>query len=118
MDFIDHEATEDPSENNTLVFSDDQEELTNDEMDDFINDTDQPRYDVSFYKQLDPGNIDIITNLLTKQETLRWRFMRMMSSFLETRTHNLSFKNLTIETMLSLINFQGLKDLSKNLKVH
>lgn len=58
MDFIDHEATEDPLENNTLVFSDDEEELTNDEMDDFINDTDQPRDDVIFYRQLDPGNID------------------------------------------------------------
>ena len=54
MEFIDHEATEDPSENNSLVFSDDEEEIMNDEMEDFIDDTDQSRDDVSFYRQLDP----------------------------------------------------------------
>ena len=58
MEFIDHEDTEDPSESNSLVFSDDEEEIMNDEMDDFIDDTDQSRDDVSFYRQLDPDNLE------------------------------------------------------------
>ena len=33
MEFIDHEATEYPAENNQLVFSDNEEAITNDEMD-------------------------------------------------------------------------------------
>ena len=43
MEFIDHEDTEDSSESNSLVFSDDEEEIMNDEMEDFIDDTDQSR---------------------------------------------------------------------------
>ena len=34
MEFIDHEATEDQTESNPVVFSDDEEEITNDEMED------------------------------------------------------------------------------------
>ena len=47
MEFIDHKATEEHAGDNLVVFSDD-EELTSDEMEDFI-DTKQPRDDVSFY---------------------------------------------------------------------
>ena len=35
---------------------------------------------------------------------------------METRTHNLNFMCLRIEKMLRLINFQGVKDLSKKFK--
>lgn len=58
MEFIDHEATEDHTESNPVVFSDDEEEITNDEMEDYINDTNQPREDVRFYRQLDPDNLE------------------------------------------------------------
>ena len=50
MEFIDHGATEEHAESNLLVFSDDEEELTNDEMEDFIDDIEQPKEDVSFYR--------------------------------------------------------------------
>ena len=58
MEFTDHEATEYPAENNQLVFSDNEEAITNDEMEDFIDNTDQPKEDVSFYRQLDPDNLE------------------------------------------------------------
>ena len=48
MEFIDHEATEEHAGDNLVVFSDD-EELTSDEMEDFIEDIKQPREHVSFY---------------------------------------------------------------------
>ena len=41
-----------------LVFSDDEEEKITDELDDFSDNSKQPGEDVSFYKQLDPLNID------------------------------------------------------------
>ena len=50
MEFIDHGATEEHAESNLLVFSDDEEELTNDEMEDFIDDIEQPKEDPSFYR--------------------------------------------------------------------
>ena len=55
MEFISAEAEED----RPLVSSDDQKyEKTTDELDDFIDDSTQPQEDVSFYKQLDPNNIE------------------------------------------------------------
>ena len=55
MDFTEFEASE---ENPPPAFSDDDEEITNDEIDDFIDDTDKQREVVSFYRQLDPENIE------------------------------------------------------------
>ena len=55
MDFVLNEATED----RPLVFSDyEEEEKITDELDDFIDNGPQPEEDISFYRQLDPGNID------------------------------------------------------------
>ena len=55
MEFISAEAEED----RPLVFSDDEkDEKTTDELDDFIDDSTQPQEVVSFYKQLDPNNIE------------------------------------------------------------
>ena len=55
MEFISADAEED----RPLASSDDQKyEKTTDELDDFIDDSTQPQEDVSFYKQLDPNNIE------------------------------------------------------------
>lgn len=56
MEFIHQEHS---FENNQLlVLSDDEDELTNDEMENFIDDRDWPEDGVSFYRQLDPENIE------------------------------------------------------------
>ena len=55
MDFTVKEAMDD----GPLVFSDDEkEEKTSGELDDFIDNGPQPEEDVSFYRQLDPENIN------------------------------------------------------------
>ena len=40
------------------MFSDDEDQITNDEMEDFIDDVNQQDDDISFYRQLDPENIE------------------------------------------------------------
>ena len=55
MEFIDPQAIE---ESQPLTFSDDDEEIKSDEMEDFIDDTEQTEENVSFYRQLDPQNLD------------------------------------------------------------
>ena len=57
MDFIELELVEEPQKNQPLNFSED-EEMTSDEMENFIDDSEQPREDVSFYRKLDPDNLD------------------------------------------------------------
>ena len=52
------EATENPQENQPLVISDDDVEMTNDEMENFIDDKGQPREDVNFYRKFDPDNLN------------------------------------------------------------
>ena len=55
MDFILNEAMDD----GPLVFSDnEEEEKTADELNDFTDNSPHPEEDVSFYRQVDPGNID------------------------------------------------------------
>ena len=49
MDFIEAEAVESNTEQ-PLVFSDEEEEKITDELDDFIDKSEQPEYDVSFYR--------------------------------------------------------------------
>ena len=58
MKLIDMEATEDPQENQPLVFSDDDVEMTNDEIENFIDDSGQPRESVSFCRKFDPDNLN------------------------------------------------------------
>ena len=48
MDFIDFEASEDITDNEPLVFSDDDDKINNDKIEDFIDDTDQQREGISF----------------------------------------------------------------------
>ena len=50
MDFIQSEAIDESQQNEPHNFSDD-DEKTNDEMDDFIDDSEQPMEDVSFYRK-------------------------------------------------------------------
>ena len=52
------EATEDSQENQPLVFSDNDEEMANDEVNNFIDDNEQRREDVSFYRKFDPDNLN------------------------------------------------------------
>ena len=55
MESISAEAQED----RPLVFSDDKkDQKTTDELEDFIDDSTQPQEDGSFYRQLDPNNIE------------------------------------------------------------
>ena len=54
MECISNEAAED----GPLVFSDNEDEKIIDELDDFIDNVPQPEKDVSFYRQLDPVNLD------------------------------------------------------------
>ena len=117
MEFIDHEATEDQTESNPVVFSDDEEEITNDEMEDYIDDTNQPRDDVRFYRQLDPDNLEHYPKFPNQTRDPILTVYEEDELFLEKRTHNLNFMCLKIEAMLRLINFQGLKNLSKNLTI-
>ena len=54
MDYIAFEANE---ENPPLIFCGVEDEIINNEMEDFIDDTDQQREDINLYRQLDPENI-------------------------------------------------------------
>ena len=56
MDFIEFEASEE--NNQPLVFSDDADENIPDKMDNFIDDIDQQGEGASFYRQLDPENVE------------------------------------------------------------
>ena len=57
MEFIETESVESNNQQ-PLVFSDNKEEKITDELYDFIDNSDQPGEDVSFYRQLDPLNTD------------------------------------------------------------
>lgn len=57
MDLIHFEA-EESQENQALTFSDNDDEMINNEAENFIDDNEQPEKDVIFYSKLDPGNID------------------------------------------------------------
>ena len=57
MDFIEFKATEESQENQPLTFSN-RGEMTNDEMENFIDDSKQPKEDVSYYRKLDPENLN------------------------------------------------------------
>ena len=58
MEFIDMEATKDSQENQPLVFSDDDVAMKNDEINNFIDDSEQPREDISFYRTFVPDNLN------------------------------------------------------------
>ena len=57
MEFIQLVATEESQQNEPQNVSDDDEKI-NDEMDDFIDDSEQPSEGVSLYRKLDPENIN------------------------------------------------------------
>ena len=84
-------------------------------MEDFIDDTDQPREDVSFHRQFNPDNLEHCYKFPNQIRDPR------QAAYEDDKPHfgdagNLKFMCLKIETMLSLINFKGLKNLSKNSK--
>ena len=56
MDFIRFEVIDESRQNKTLNFSDDHE--TTEQNENFIDDSEQPKEDVSLYRKLDPENID------------------------------------------------------------
>ena len=58
MGFIESEAIEESTNNQPLVFYDDEDEITKNEIKDFIDDFDQQKEGVSFYGQLDPENVE------------------------------------------------------------
>ena len=77
MDFIDLEAAKESLDNQPLIFSED-EEMTNDEMDNFIDNGNQQREGVSFYRQLespnqtrDPQNLNDYPKFLNHTRDLR-----------------------------------------------
>ena len=101
MDFIHFEATNESQQNKPLEFSYD--EKTNVEAG-FIDDSEQPMEDVSFYRKLDPENIDhynkfpnLIPGLLC---------MKTMKCFLVLKTHNLNCMICKIEKLLNLISLR------------
>ena len=51
------EAIEESTNNQLLVFSDHEDEITNDEID-FVDDSEQQREGVRFYRKLDPENVE------------------------------------------------------------
>ena len=55
MDFVDLEAAEESLDNQPLIFSED-EEMTNYEMDGFIDNSNQQRESVSLYRQVESPN--------------------------------------------------------------
>ena len=55
MDFIQFEAIHESQQNETINFSDDEKA---DQDENFIDDSEQPMEDVSFYRKFDPENID------------------------------------------------------------
>ena len=55
MDFIQFEAIDESQQNETINFSDDEK---TDEDKNFMDDSEQPMEDVSFYRKFDPENID------------------------------------------------------------
>ena len=110
MDFIDFEASEDITDNEPVVLSDEEDEINNDQIGDFIDDTDQQREGVNFYKRLKPKKFP---NQIRNPEN---QSMRMMIHFLALRTHSQSFIILWIENLLPSINLRDLKVLLKNLK--
>ena len=60
MDFIQFEATDESQQNETIDFSDDNDDddEKTDQDKNFINDSEQPMEVVSFYRKLDPENIN------------------------------------------------------------
>ena len=40
------------------MFSDDEDQITNDEMEDFIDDVNEQEDGISFHRQLDPENVE------------------------------------------------------------
>ena len=57
MEFIETETGKDNNQQ-PLIFPDDEEEKITDQLDDFIDNSEQPGEVVSFYRQPDPLNID------------------------------------------------------------
>ena len=115
MKCINLEASE--GNNQLLVSFDDEDEITNDEMEDFIDDGDQQQDDVSFYRQLDPENIEHykFPNQTTNPKEAIYEDDEPYCGSEET--HSLNCIIPKIESLLILINFMDLKNLSRNSRI-
>ena len=58
MDFIQFEAIDESQQNETIDFLDDDDDEKTDQDKNFINDSKQPMEVMSFYRKLDPENIN------------------------------------------------------------
>ena len=92
MDFIRFEAIVESQRNETIDFSDDQK---TDQGENFIDDRNEPMEDVSFYRKLDPENIDHYYKF-PNLEILGLQYMEMIKCFLVLRTHSLNCLQLKI----------------------
>ena len=84
MDFIQLEDNDESQQNEPQNFSDDNEK-NNDEMDDFTDDSEQPMEDVSFYRKLDPGNIDNYIKFLNQTRNPRVAVYEVDEMFFGTK---------------------------------
>ena len=116
MECINLEASE--GNNQLLVSFDDEDEITNDEMEDFIDDGDQQQDDVSFYRQLDPENIEHyhkFPNQTTNPKEAIYEDDEPYCGSEETDSLNCIIPK--IESLLISINFMDLKNLSRNSRI-
>ena len=117
MEFIQLEADEDsqyqPISNEV---DDDYEELTNNEMEDFIDNSQGPEEDLSFYQNL--NNQDQYYNFPNQTQNLRNAISEDCEIILVmVKTLNQNFMLRRIEILLNLIIFLDLRNLSRNSKI-
>ena len=116
MECINLEASE--GNNQLLVSFDDEDEITNDEMEDFIDDGDQQQDDVSIYRQLGPENIEHYHKFPNHTTNPKEAIYEDDEPYCGSEeTHSLNCIIPKIESLLILINFMDLKNLSKNSRI-
>ena len=93
MDFIQFEVIDESQQNETIDFLDDEK---TDQDENFIDDNKQPMEDVSFYRKLDPENIDHYNKFPNQTRDPRVAVYEDNKCFLEPRTHNLNCLHLKI----------------------
>ena len=103
MIFIQFEAIDESQQNQPLSISDD--ERTNDEAD-FIDDREQPKEDVSFFRKLDPENIEYYNKFPNQTRDPRTAVYQAYEMFLVLRTHNLNCMILKIGKIFKFEGFE------------
>ena len=110
LEFIETEAVE-SNNRQPLVFSDDEEEKITDGLNDFIDNSEQPGEDLSFYRQLDPLNIDHYPKFPNQTRN-------GLDAIFEDDTPYYEKEDMRPElyTLEDFVNMLALKNLSKNLR--